>query len=147
VSFSNDLNEHPDSAFALVRNATETVTVHMAWSSDHSRATLTFDGAGGSLADGRYTLSIDGNQLAGSNGVPIDADGDGQPGGVSATDVYRYFGDGDGDADVDFTDLANFRQALGNPTFNPIFDYDGDADADFTDLAQFRLRLGALLPP
>jgi hypothetical protein len=140
VTFSEDLSVHSSGAFSLVRNGTDDAPFNLAWNSSFSRATLSFGGV--SIADGNYQLSIDGDLLAGANRVPVDADGDNVPGGVLTTDFFRLYGDGDGDGDVDFTDLAGFRAALGNPTFNPIFDYDADGDADFTDLAQFRMRLG-----
>jgi VCBS repeat-containing protein len=155
VRFTEDLSVHPASAFTLIRNGTQVVPVTVTWSADFSQATLTFSGpgvVGGSLADGRYQLLIDGEQLAGTGGQPIDADGDHQPGGVFSADFHRLFGDADGDGDTDFSDLAQFRLVLGGPSvspfiaYNPVFDSDGDGDVDFTDLAQFRLRLGTVLP-
>jgi hypothetical protein len=144
VAFNDTLIQREDEAFSLVRNGTQVVPLQVTWNSDFTRATLTF---GGTLSDGRYQLSINGDLLFASNGIAVDADGDHVAGGMFTADFHRLFGDGDGDGDVDFSDLAAFREALGNPTFNPIFDFDGDGDADFTDLAQFRQRLGNILPP
>jgi hypothetical protein len=155
VTFSESLATHPDSAFSLTRVGGAAVPLTVTYNADFSRATLTFSGpqvSGGSLIDGRYRLTVDGNQLITAGGVAIDADGDRAPGGTLNVDFHRLFGDSDGDADTDFTDLARFRLALGGPSttplivYNPVFDSDGDGDVDFTDLAQFRLRLGTVLP-
>jgi hypothetical protein len=154
VTFGESLGVHPDSAFSLVRVGGAAVPLTVTWNADFSRATLTFSGplvSGGSLTDGRYRLSVDGSQLITTGGLAVDADGDRAPGGTLTFDFHRLFGDSDGDADTDFTDLAQFRLALGGPSttpfiaYNPAFDSDGDGDVDFTDLAQFRLRLGTVL--
>jgi hypothetical protein len=154
VTFSADLAQHPDTAFSLTRADGATVALIVTWNPDFSRATLTFSGplvSGGSLADGRYRLTVDGDQLFTVDDLAIDADGDNYVGGTFTLDFHRLFGDSDGDGDTDFTDLAQSRMSLGGPStspfiaYNPIFDSDGDGDVDFTDLAQFRLRLGTVL--
>jgi hypothetical protein len=102
-------------------------------------ATITFGGSGvqnGSLADGRYTLSVIG--VPGLTGTTTFA-------------VHRLFGDTDGDGDVDATDNLRFRRALGSvsgqPTYRADLDFDGDGDIDAADNLQFRSRLGTILPP
>ena len=82
-----------------------------------------FNGAAtefGSLADGRYTLTVLSSQVTG-NGLALDGDSNGTPGSdyVSPTDtlgggpgqlrLYRLFGDATGDGIVDQLDLAQFR--------------------------------------
>jgi hypothetical protein len=91
---------------------------------------LTFQGASilnGSLADGRYQLVIDGAKITDSNGIAVDADGTGQPGGILSSNFHRFFGDSDGDGDVDARDAGNYRAGLrGNATWRSVFDFDND---------------------
>jgi hypothetical protein len=119
VTFSEGLAQHPDSAFSLTRTTDSTaVPLTVTWNSDFTRATLTFSGANvanGSLIDGRYRLAVDGDQLVTLGGVAVDADGDRAPGGVLTYNFFRLFGDSDGNGLVDFTDLGQFRLALGGP--------------------------------
>jgi VCBS repeat-containing protein len=147
VTFSGGLTVHSDAAFTLIRNGAEAVPVYVAWSSDFSKATLTFDG--GSLADGNYALSIDGDQLATVEGVRVDADGDHHAGGVYSADFYRFFGDVNGDRFVNGADFAAFRTAfgtsLGDPNYNAAFDVDGDGFVNGTDFAAFRTNFGGNL--
>jgi len=97
----------------------------------------------GSLADGRYTLTVLASQI-----VNLDGNGDGVSGdnfvltGTPANGLFRYFGDTDGDGDVDATDFGSFRAAFGG-TSNLAFDADGDGDVDAADFGQFRGRFGS----
>lgn len=117
---------------------------------------LTFSGSGtqsGSLADGRYTLSVLGNSVLDAQGGGVDGNADGLAGGNSQFALHRLFGDSDGDGDVDNTDFTAFRLALGssttvNPTaYRAYFDFDADGDIDNGDFIRFRQRLGTVLPP
>ena len=115
---------------------------------------LTFAGPdvlAGSLADGNYTLVIDGLRVTDGLGQPLDGDGDGAPGGTSLTAFHRLFGDSDGDRDVDTADLFLLRGAFGKTGsdvgFLAYFDSDGDGDVDAADLFRFRQRFGVALPP
>jgi hypothetical protein len=116
-------------------------------------AKLTFTGGGvvgGSLADGRYTLNIIGSQITDLSGQLLDGDGDGQPGGNSATNFFRFYGDVNGDAIVNGLDLGFFRNAfgtqVGDANYLSYLDYDGDGAINGLDLGQFRTRFGAMLP-
>ncbi|MBX7105905.1 MAG: hypothetical protein K1X57_17610 [Gemmataceae bacterium] len=112
--------------------------------------TLTFTGGPlefGSLADGRYELTVFATQVAGGS---LDGNGDGTSGdnfvltSTGSAGIHRLFGDSDGDADVDSQDFTAFRLAFGSS--NPAFDGDGDGDVDAADFTIFRLRFGNMLP-
>ena len=116
-------------------------------------ARLTFSGGGvvgGSLADGNYTLTILGSQVTDLSGQLLDGDGDGQPGGNSTTNFFRFFGDVNGDRTVNGLDLGFFRDAfgtqIGDGNYLSYLDYDGDGVINGLDLGQFRTRFGTMLP-
>ena len=115
-------------------------------------ATLTFSGDGvdiasGSLADGNYELTINGDLITNAQGIALDADSDGTPGGLlvfgdqETDDFYRLFGDVNGDRIVDGIDFSLFVPTFfigaGNPSFNPSFDFDISGLVDGIDFAQF----------
>lgn len=150
VSFDQpvEFNGQPAAAFQLQRQS-DGQTVGVAAAAFGNTVTLSFTGGPvefGSLATGRYTLTINANQVFNSNG-PLDGDGNGTPGGnyvlvgTPANGLFRLFGDGDGDGDVDAGDFAAFRGAFGGPS--AVFDCDGDGDTDAADFAAFRGRFGS----
>jgi hypothetical protein len=113
------------------------------------------NGAISSLADGRYQLTVYGNMVYGTNGVPLDGAGNGQPGsnyvsppdsgpGQTGLRLYRLFGDVNGDGVVDPLDLNAFRLAFNTNSTNPQFVSNLDANnngvIDPVDLNQFRTR-------
>ncbi len=111
-------------------------------------ATLTFIGGPvdfGSLADGRYTLTINAMQISSANGQ-LDGNGNGVGGdnysliGTPANGLFRLFGDADGDGTVAANDFIQFRLAFGGTS--SIFDFDGDGAVAASDFIQFRLRFG-----
>jgi hypothetical protein len=68
-----------------------------------------FTGAGligGSLADGRYVISIDGSQIHNQKGTAYNG------GNMITQGFFRLFGDCNGDAKVDATDMAAIQAAL-----------------------------------
>jgi hypothetical protein len=151
VSFSGA----PAAAFQLKRqsdNAVVTLSAAVDNTGPGTLATLTFSGTSavdfGSLADGRYTLTIDADQVSNANGK-LDGDGNGTGGDDyvlvgapgAAPNLYRLFGDSDGDGDVDASDFGAFRSAFGGS--NPTFDFDGDGDVDASDFGAFRQRFGS----
>jgi hypothetical protein len=113
-------------------------------------ATLTFIGGPtdfGSLADGRYTLTIQASQITSANGQ-LDGNGDGTGGDNyvqvgapgSGSNLFRMYGDINGDGTVSAADFIQFRQAFGGSSF--AFDFDGDGAVAASDFIQFRLRFG-----
>jgi hypothetical protein len=114
-------------------------------------AVLTFAGpefVGGSLADGRYTLTVRADRVHDRWGRELDGDGDGDgsAGGDRVDAFFRLFGDSDGDHDVDQQDRELFRSALksraGDAGYLWYFDFDGDGDVDGYDNGQFNRRFG-----
>jgi hypothetical protein len=124
-------------------------SVSVGMSGGVSTARLGFSGRGivaGSLADGRYTLTIDGAKVVdptGSNQT-IDADGDGVIGDLKTQDVRRLFGDRNGDGRVDQIDAQQFRAAYrkraGDAAYVAEFDYNGNGVIGQGDLEQFVRR-------
>jgi hypothetical protein len=115
-------------------------------------ATITFSGSfvevTGSLADGEYRLTIDGEKIRRTGTTSaLDADGDGIAGGIrlfgeaSADQFFRLFGDVDGDRDVDNADHVAFLSSLGSTvgqtSYDLRFDADGDGDIDNDDRLRF----------
>ena len=108
-----------------------------------------FGGSENSLVDGNYEVSIDAAQITTvASGLPMAADF--RFGTAEADRLFRFFGDQDGDRDVDTTDLPAFgqafRQNLGDPGYNRLFDYLGDNDVDTGDLVAFGSRFRENLP-
>lgn len=117
-------------------------------------AVLTFAGpefVGGSLADGRYTLTVRADRAHDRWGRELDGDGDGVAGGDRVDAFFRLFGDSDGDRDVDLRDLGRFLGTLGRRAGDPhylwYFDVNGDSRIGVTDLVALARRLGGHLDP
>ncbi len=99
----------------------------------------------GSLADGRYTLTI--NALQVDNGFyKLDGDCNGIGGdnyqivGTPTNGLFRLFGDADGDGTISTADFIQFRLAFGGSS--TMFDFDNDGSVAVSDFIQFRLRFG-----
>jgi subtilase family serine protease len=137
-TFSTAIDHFDAGAFEL-RTATGSliaVTAPANPSGDRKTFVLSFSGSGGSLADGRYTLTLHAGGVHDVNGQTLS-------GRDGVLKFHRLFGDGDGDGDTDMTDLAVFRSSLNiAANYRAWFDYDGDWDVDPSDYTQFRLRLG-----
>jgi hypothetical protein len=107
----------------------------------------------GSLADGRYTLTVFANQVS-ADGQALDGNGDGQGGddftAGDAQGLFRLYGDVNGDQNVNGFDLGFFRNAFGAQTGDPNYlsflDFNGDGVINGFDLGQFRTRFGTMLP-
>ncbi|MBX7105659.1 MAG: right-handed parallel beta-helix repeat-containing protein [Gemmataceae bacterium] len=97
----------------------------------------------GSLADGRYTLTVDQSKVS-ANGSQLDGNVDGTGGdnfvlvGTPANGLFRLFGDADGNGQVTSSDFLAFRLAF--LSASTAFDYDGNGSVDSGDFLQFRLR-------
>ena len=114
--------------------------------------TLTFDGAfaqaSGSLVDGNYQLTIQGDQIQTASGQNFDGDRDGVAGGDfvygdSETDnFFRLFGDSTGDRHVNLVELLQLRHAWlsedEDDNYNVAFDSNQDGRVNVLDLLQFR---------
>ena len=88
---------------------------------------ITFpDGVGGSIRDGSFALRVSGE--------------------TEVITFHRLFGDVNGDATVSSSDEAAFNAAygslLGEPAYNPAFDYNGDGEIAGADLAAFTANAG-----
>jgi len=136
------------SAFQVTRTGPggPTGAVSLAFSQSGNTVVMTFvpggavdPGPGGSLIDGRYSLTVVGAQAFSAAGL-LDGDGDGQPGGDALRAFHRLFGDADGNGSVDAIDLRAFRLAFG--TMNAAFSFVGVGPVDAVDFGQFRERFG-----
>jgi ELWxxDGT repeat protein len=85
---------------------------------------------GGSLADGRYTLTVLSANVHDSFGDVLDGDGDGRPGGDNVSHLFRLFGDVNGDAAVNRVDLTALRSTFGTVAgsagYLDYLDFNGD---------------------
>jgi subtilisin-like proprotein convertase family protein/photosystem II stability/assembly factor-like uncharacterized protein len=114
---------------------------------------LTFNGAiseFGSLADGRYQLTVFAAQVSNSHGQ-LDGDGNGIAGDDftfgEAQGLYRFFGDINGDRHVDIADFGLFSASIFNPgNYIAGFDFNNDGHIDIADFGQFSLRIFTVLP-
>jgi hypothetical protein len=99
----------------------------------------------GSLADGRYTLTVlasqvsaNGQQMIGNHVVN------------SAQGLFRMFGDVNGDKQVDGADFGALSSTYGlfstNPNFLWFLDVNGDGQVDGFDFGQFSGRYNTILP-
>lgn len=134
-SVAFQMKRQSDGAIAFVNAAVNGSTV-----------TLTFTGGavnGDSLADGRYTLTINSGSVSGTFGQ-LDGDGNGLGGGDYVlvgnltNTLFRLYGDADGNGTVGTSDFLAFRVAFLSAT--PMFDFDGDTFVGPADFLQFRLR-------
>jgi hypothetical protein len=105
----------------------------------------------GSLADGRYTLTINQSQVS-ANGAQLDGNVDGTGGddyvltSSGTSGVYRLSGDADGNGSVTAADFNAFRLAYGS-VGSSIFDFNGDDQVSASDFNEFRTRYGITLVP
>jgi len=141
----------PAATFSLVNQMTSNAaTLSAAVDPSGTAVTLTFTGGsvdlGGSLSDGRYTLTIIGSQFTGNG---FDANGDGITGdnyvliGSPANGLFRLFGDSDGNGTVNSVDFATFRTFFGiGPS---MFDFNNDGQTNSDDFAKFRKRFGLMI--
>jgi sugar lactone lactonase YvrE len=153
------LPANPADAFRLTRLNPDGSTADVTLAVDPSASTatqtiarLTFTGGlteFGSLADGRYRLTILAAQVSG-NGQPLDGDANGSAGGDFVMNLFRLYGDVNGDGAVNGLDLTAFRNAFGtvstDTNFMSFLDFNGDGTINGTDMTQFRSRFGVILP-
>jgi hypothetical protein len=97
---------------------------------------------GGSLADGRYVLTVLGDALTDSTaGIVVDGDGDTASGGNGLNQFFRLFGDADGDGFVYYADYYQFRSSYlkhsGDAGYLWYLDYDSNGMVDAADYSRF----------
>jgi hypothetical protein len=138
------LPANPADAFALVRQS-DSQPVNLNANAVGNTVTLTFTGGPldfGSLADGRYTLTVLASKIP-----TLDGNGDGTPGddyvltGSPANGLFRLFGDADGNGTVNTADFNAFRSAFGGSSST--FDFDNIGGVGTLDFNQFRQRFGS----
>jgi hypothetical protein len=145
----------PGQAFTLMQGTTAIPfqVTNIDYSSGATVVTLSnFTGAltqFGSLADGRYTLTVLSSQVS-INGLALDGDGDGTPGGNRVFQFHRYYGDVNGDEHVDIADFGIFSSTFnlhtGQAGFLAYLDYNNDGTIDIADFGQFSIRIFVPLP-
>ncbi|MDB5327509.1 MAG: hypothetical protein JWM57_3078 [Phycisphaerales bacterium] len=124
----------------VIQSYTASVASVTAIGTTQTAVKLTFSGAGvvnGSVADGRYTLSIDGSKITDTTGAPADAAGTNVAGSIRTYNFSRLSADADGNNTVDFNDfliLQNaFNTTAASPNYNSGADNDGNGAVDFND--------------
>jgi hypothetical protein len=150
----------PAAAFTLTRIGGGAVTIGSAVATTVSGATVVtlsgFSGAeassGGSLNDGRYTLTALATQIT-ANGQQLNGGGTpgtnfvyGDSGAATGNQLFRFFGDVNGDRFNNGADFALFRTAFGtqspDPNYNAAFDANGDGFVNGADFTPFRTNFG-----
>jgi hypothetical protein len=140
------------SAAVSLNGAGQTI-VTLTFSGSETDPVSALNGGAPSLADGRYTLTIFGSSVTGSNGVALA--GNGTTAGsnyVSPTDtylgsglhLYRLFGDVNGDGVDDVTDVGQLKSTFNRNNTDPLYLWYLDADnsgvIDAQDIGQFKTR-------
>lgn len=150
VAFPSGIN----SAFTLTRTTAPTGgtldVVNVSAVQSGNSVTLTFLNGGsvtidpaGSLPDGKYTLNIVANRVAGIGGFldgNMNGTFQGSPIDDKSATLYRLFGDANGDGAVNSTGFAALRTVFG--VAGPVFDFDGNGVVNSDDFAEFRKRFG-----
>jgi hypothetical protein len=81
---------NPSDAFALVDpRAPVRLRAQVALDEAGVQTVIRLTFAGGRLAEGPYTLTIDGDAIVDSSGQAVDGDGDGLPGGDAVETFFR----------------------------------------------------------
>jgi len=146
---------HPESAFRLTRQSDgakpSLIATDVSTDGDNSVVRLTFTGTtamdGGSLADGRYNLTIFASKVSGGN---FDGNRDGEArddyvlvGDTNGPGLFRLYGDYTGDGAVDAFDFAVFRTIYA-PGYDDdsAYDFGGDAWIGSAEYVAFAARYG-----
>jgi hypothetical protein len=142
------------SAIQLIRQITDELVDLSATVNNNGTTSVTLSFIGGSvnnssLADGRYTLTIDPSKVTSPTGN-LDGDNDGTAGGKyeligdpATNKLFRLFGDSNGDGTVTSPDFAVFRSFFG--LGSSVFDFNADNLTNSNDFAEFRKRFGLAL--
>lgn len=145
----------PASAFSLVRAGrpgdgfTPSVLSITPLSSGRTAIVLAFSGpdmAGGSLGNGRYTLSVDGSRLTDTSGRPVDAAGNATPGSSASLTFNRLYGDYNASGRVDFNDFLWLQNSMGatrgRGDYIAALDGNSDGVIDFNDFLALQNNFG-----
>jgi hypothetical protein len=127
----------------------EQVTAQVAWDAASFSARITFPTlTGGSLPNGQYTLFVDAVDFEEFGLRPLDANGDGEVGGMFEFAFHRLFGDTTGNSFVDNLDILRFRQTMNRTDAEPEYDarFDVTGTGTVGDAARTAL-LGAVAEP
>jgi hypothetical protein len=143
-------------AVSTINNSTQTVvTLTFSGSNPSTEVDAVSELNGGvpSLADGRYTLTVFGSSVTGTDGIGLA--GNGSTAGtnyVSPPDtyqgnglhLYRLFGDVNGDGVDDATDVGQLKSTFNRNNTDPLYisflDADNSGAVDAQDVGQFKLR-------
>jgi hypothetical protein len=138
-------------AFTLIRDGGKPVSFSATSSVVNGVTVVTllnFTGAStqsGSLADGRYTLTVLASQVSANSQQMLGNHVVG-----SAQGLFRMFGDINGDKQVDGADFGALSSTYGlfstNPNFLWFLDVNGDGQVDGFDFGQFSGRFNTILP-
>jgi hypothetical protein len=130
----------------VLKTQSGTVVPFRLSTADNTTYVLTFTGAqftGGSLANGRYVLTVSHALVSGPNGAVMVAD--------QTHQFFRLFGDYNGDGTVNNADYAIFKKAfnavLGSVPYSSYwyFDYDNNGTIDYNDYNRFLTDFGTSL--
>ena len=139
-TFTSDIASIDAGAFTLLKVGGGSVDL-VATRVDPRTYVLSFTGTGteyGSLADGRYTLTLESTMVHAVSGGALAAD--------STVSFHRLFGDSNGDAVVGAVDVSVFIRAMNKSSadvgYVAYFDLDSSGLIDAWDYNQFRLRSG-----
>jgi hypothetical protein len=93
---------------------------------------------GGSLADGRYVMTVHAGQTIDTSGQVLYVN--------ETFSFFRLFGDIDGNGTVNSADYFQFKKAFGaasgSSLYNPDFDFDGNGKINSSDYFKFKANFG-----
>jgi len=110
-----------------------------------------FAGGTSSLPDGFYQLRLSSSAITDAYGLPLDGDGDGQPGGDYVMTFFVLQGDANGDGTVNNNDMLVVNAALGSLTgasnWNPNADLNRSGTVTTSDRILVYNNLGNSITP
>jgi hypothetical protein len=144
ITFSGIVTLDPGAISIVQRGGTSVAVVLSATVvGNQTVVEVTFTGSGvigGSVADGRYDLTVFSNRVHDRSGQGLNGDY------VASNAFFRLFGDANGDGVVDNRDTALFRGTYNKTStdagYLALFDYEGNGIVDVNDQRQVMLRYG-----
>jgi ELWxxDGT repeat protein len=151
LRFSDDVGASLAAGDLHLRNLTtgqDVAVGQMTIAYDRATNTATVTFAGGKLADGRYRLTLASGEVLGSNGVALDGDANGSPGGEFGLDFFALAGDATRDGIVNFDDLLALAKSYNKTGMGfAQGDFTGDGVVNFDDLLVLAKGYNKALPP